>query len=698
MGDYRRLVVLLLCVLLLTACATDETAVAPGEPQVLAAQLAELEALPLPAGADPAQWVGLKRALADVLKAQGGRTASSAPASDQAAADLQFDRDTQTLRWGYTNPGDYNQDGLVSIHDLTPLGAYLGRSNGGEPWAQESIESVVDGNGDGVINVSDLTPLGANLGARVSGYEVYVTQDSINDYPWLNDAHNVAPELASVPLSAATGNRAAERLTFTLQASGYEVGDVYWVRPTDGDRLGTPSPRAPFVVSIEVRGTEFSAPALLDFEAVLLGYGQSRVDWDLDNDGVFEVEGREAVSARHSRYTFSKHYAAPGTYTIAVRCRDSAGAILGSGSTTFTLGESGGTWRQYLVPGGSPTQDDQLAVADIDGQAAVAWTDRPWGNYNHDTVALFYQCSRGTGTALSWTPQVQLAGTDRLGRFDLAFSAGRPAVIYQQQELDFSATTLQHLTAADAEGVSWGAPSLIDETWFLKPVFLFDHPEGSQIVYPFDYWHTRLATGTPPESWAYDFAPAYIPSGPDACALIDGTPAAVWLAQVEDTETFELRYGLLADGAAQSTLATIPMSEVSHNLHLLDGGGVPLVMYKSDGQLLLYRGADAAGSSWTTQVAFEFETEGEWQQLTDAALVGGVPAVVYFEREPHRMLYRAATDAQASAWADPEVIYYGYADTKAQLADVAGQPSITLAPYVDRLTIFAEQLILAQRQ
>jgi hypothetical protein len=76
-----------------------------------------------------------------------------------------------SVRWPAQLRGDYNQDGLVSINDLTPLAVLLGSRRFGDLWALDA-QARVDGNGDGLISVSDLTPLGAAFGQQLTGFTV----------------------------------------------------------------------------------------------------------------------------------------------------------------------------------------------------------------------------------------------------------------------------------------------------------------------------------------------------------------------------------------------------------------------------------------------------------------------------------------------------------------------------------------------
>jgi len=74
------------------------------------------------------------------------------------------------LEWTENNNGDYNFDGLVTVNDLTPIGANYGIAYEG---SFEDTLYWIDGNHNGLIEVSDITPIGQNFGGQVFGYNVY---------------------------------------------------------------------------------------------------------------------------------------------------------------------------------------------------------------------------------------------------------------------------------------------------------------------------------------------------------------------------------------------------------------------------------------------------------------------------------------------------------------------------------------------
>ncbi len=114
----------------------------------------------------------------------GGRQAAQVPTGTYNAVDdlkiISQDSGTATLWWTEKNVGDYNNDSLVGVADLTPLGIY---------YEQEVATSsdplrvgLADGNGDGRVTVADITQIGANFGNQLTGYKLYTDAAGGSEY------------------------------------------------------------------------------------------------------------------------------------------------------------------------------------------------------------------------------------------------------------------------------------------------------------------------------------------------------------------------------------------------------------------------------------------------------------------------------------------------------------------------------------
>jgi hypothetical protein len=219
---------------------------------------AELDALACPGGVDIALWAELKDALEEALLSQEesrlssrdsefkesrlenrdsfsdmARSVSTPPTgeanqvNDLAIADN--GDGTYTLTWHYRNLGDYDQNGAVSISDITPIAQHFG-----EAWAageENSLPSVIDGSGNGRVGIEDITPIAVNIGVKVDHYTIEGAAEQ--DGPW-ESASDVAQ-------SAGSGDR---RLAYE-----HILSDAphrwYRVVPYDSDEVsGEPSESA----------------------------------------------------------------------------------------------------------------------------------------------------------------------------------------------------------------------------------------------------------------------------------------------------------------------------------------------------------------------------------------------------------------------------------------------------------------------
>jgi len=138
----------------------------------------------------------LESELLKQLKAKGisiNKTTSKPPKGEGNKVDdltiTDNDDGTYTLKWSYKNVGDYNQDSVVDIKDITPLAFYF------QQQANETNEWI-DGNQDGVIDIKDITPLASNFGTDCAGYSVEKADSEMGSFT----------EIKGVSFSQATGN------------------------------------------------------------------------------------------------------------------------------------------------------------------------------------------------------------------------------------------------------------------------------------------------------------------------------------------------------------------------------------------------------------------------------------------------------------------------------------------------------------
>jgi uncharacterized protein YkwD len=260
-------------------CSGSSSSVPEPAPD-LRAQLAEL---PLPAGADAAQFAQLKHALAVMLDSGAVKTTSAPPNKPNAAVDdfeMVQGQDNVTFTWSYKNPGDYNRDGEVNVSDLSVLGKYLGANVNSANWDQAR---VADGTDDGEVNLGDLTPLGSNMMSSVQGYKLRYTET-----PQDESSFTV---LVDIPLGDATLDQATGALVFSysIRLGDLPTRTAYWqVTPYEGTQLGIGSNSdtlldLPPVIS-KVQPISGKSGQAITFTADVFGT-QLSYDWDFGGAG-----------------------------------------------------------------------------------------------------------------------------------------------------------------------------------------------------------------------------------------------------------------------------------------------------------------------------------------------------------------------------------------------------------------------------
>jgi hypothetical protein len=183
----------------------------------------QVTAAAVPEGVSPELWRELTNELLQALAARDGGKLTSTPPDPQQneLTDLEFVYEGEQvvgMEWDYANRGDYNQDGLVSVNDLTPIGQNFGAASGSAGWPEACL---ADGNRDGVITVNDITPIGQCFGCSLGGYNVYGGPSE--NGPWTL--------LGSLAYAEASGDPWLH-FYFPLSPADLEFGWI-WVVPYD---------------------------------------------------------------------------------------------------------------------------------------------------------------------------------------------------------------------------------------------------------------------------------------------------------------------------------------------------------------------------------------------------------------------------------------------------------------------------------
>src|SRR4030042_3483376 len=134
MKRHQALLLFLLLALFAVACGTNHarrstSLLLPGMGKTQATESAfyqaELDALVAPADLDARLFAFLKDELAKALRGEEAKLVATPPTGERNAVDelvvVADGEEGWLLEWSYANRGDYNQDGIVAISDITPL-------------------------------------------------------------------------------------------------------------------------------------------------------------------------------------------------------------------------------------------------------------------------------------------------------------------------------------------------------------------------------------------------------------------------------------------------------------------------------------------------------------------------------------------------------------------------------------------------
>jgi len=298
--------------------------------------LAELDALDRPPEADPKAWVSMKAKLRRLLveKYQQGRSVSKYvpgydpedPNHTSASKDyvkprnLQWVKDSNytygKLMWAYVNDGDYNEDGVVNVTDLTPLAVHLDQQvppdlnpndlifpiqelidEDGKYLDGDSVvdyDDDVDYDGQNDSTADDVDTMAWNFFVDVEKYEVYGSVDE-NEWTKVGEVLFSDTEGDETPHRRWTKESKRDTFQFVLENGDYKY---YKVRALSGD--GQPWHDRPiledeYIIWSDVwemkapevtRVRQFPKPATVGFSVKFTAYLSS----DSDSPGPFQYQ------------------------------------------------------------------------------------------------------------------------------------------------------------------------------------------------------------------------------------------------------------------------------------------------------------------------------------------------------------------------------------------------------------------------
>ena len=621
------LLFMLLIIFCATSCATNSTTPAPqAAPDAVdtAQAIAELNAMPAPAGVDAALWDGLKRELASALEETPPRQTFAPPTDTDSRSVIVWDRETAGLTWGYFCTGDYDQNGEVGAADLVPLAVHFGKAG---DFGLGSVESVVDGDGNGEIGIADITPIATNFGATVEGYNIYAG-DGLADYPGgassvsaAGKAASAATLLDTVALSAAAGDPFASRLLFEYTVADPQEGAVYWASPASGGSDGTPStaggavPGPEAVLTVDPEDAWGDAPLNITLDASgSTSPNGAIIDyiWDFNGDGKFNDPDNGESLARGNPQPVHE-YTQWGSYAAMVLVLDED-YLSATASTAVIIAMEPNGLQALLADTGDKMY---TAGADVNGRPAIAYV--PIEGADADKL-MFVRALDEYG--MDWGAPAEVGATAGWQRcLSLAEAGGRPCLAWGA-ETGPGVYEVRFSRADDADGTGWGAPVVALPGWGEDRIALLE-ADGYPALATCDtdgmgnynqvFVRAQDAMGS---AWG---APVVVDSGAGpltdtALAIVNGNPAMVYgytdYNEIPFVGNAYYCWASAADGSAWGTPVTLYAERiVGAQLVDLDDGPLATVHTLPDGVSVpvgwLCESADRDGAAWDVFTAMD---------------------------------------------------------------------------------------------
>lgn len=133
--------------------------------------IAQFETLGAPPGVSQDLFDKLKAELEGYLLEKDMEKLTSAPRTADPNNQIYLYELGSDLLWKEARQGDWNNDGIVSANDITPIALHFGESS---DWGEAKY---VDGNGDRVVNAGDLEAIALHFGESTGGYNIYEADD-----------------------------------------------------------------------------------------------------------------------------------------------------------------------------------------------------------------------------------------------------------------------------------------------------------------------------------------------------------------------------------------------------------------------------------------------------------------------------------------------------------------------------------------
>ncbi len=312
--------------------------------------------------------------------------------------------------WEERNIGDYNNNGLVEVADITPIGVYFDQEVAAAD--DPALLEIVDGTLDGFVTIHDITPIGQNFDARIDGFRLYAAYTENPDpedfelFPWEDystwprpELYDATDELARrkrlqyrgnmIPIDDPAGIWTGGKLSLLVRAFADDGGTIEEGPPSNAVELnysGLPVNHAP--IWVEQPGL---TAAIGTGEGILVRWGQA-----LDPDGdeieyvLRYIDGGQAIglpgtvvlvmppetTAGGPPYEYYVEGLTRGEeYTLLMKARDELGLESSNSATSLVrvpaLGVSADTWPYHRF---DPARTGCNAECLLEEPLCEAWT------------------------------------------------------------------------------------------------------------------------------------------------------------------------------------------------------------------------------------------------------------------------------------------------------------------------------------
>jgi PKD repeat protein len=653
--------------------------------QPVIAALSQLDALPKPEGVDAKLWDELKDALKKALETEGRgfiprrdasgkipyggekfpalqKNTSTPPTGDaNHVADFAITDHgdgSYSLSWHYRNLGDYDQNGVVGVSDITPLAMHFGETYNPE-LEQNTIQAVVDGDASGKVGIEDVTQIAMYFGTSCAGYSLRAS-DILPTFVSDTD------ELDVIPLSFAQGEGRYEfGVEHALPSHSYIA-----VAPVDSEgAFGVLSNIVQTlnhipVAALTVDPQQGDAPLTVGLDA-----GDStdvdgpiaKFEWDFEGDGVWDEDSGTLSYVEHV-------YEAPDFYYPVVRVTDDEGATSTAEASVFA-----GQWRITTVAANLSNQPESPNLIVVNGYPAMSFYARLSGV--DDSGYYYVRATSSLGQ--TWGDPVLAFHSDAEGTGAqddcLLIVNGKPAIAAPNNH---RYGEVYYVQANDTEGSTWG--TALQVCWggpVVNPVSMAivnGKPAIAQNGGRLYYARAQDADGT---AWNDRLEVAWDGSQP-SLAAVEGFPAISFadsssgLCYVRANDQNGDTWGepVIVDALdGDEPRAESYLSIVNGNPAICHNDAVDGVEY--------VRALDAEGSAWGAPVIVTPDGWiGNGQSL---AIINGRPTIAYERISDHALMYSQAKDSEGLGWRPP-VAFGGeiLRLNNACISEINGHPAI----------------------